>query len=146
MAVTAPKKAPAEKPPDRTAEIMTVIQVTRAWLAAHPPEAIDGPRTWLSLLSAAALSDGLCLLRKVTRGDNSCTYAWAYVPGHPQAPPRNVAWFREGAGGLAMLYQQGWRAIDPLDDPPHCDHKFIDSTSCVKCGWTQEPSRIVSTL
>ena len=118
MAVTAPKKKPPEKKPDRSAESMTVIQVTRGWLAEHPPELIDGPRLWSSLLVDAGRGDPRCVRRQVTRGDNSCTYAWAYVTGHPQAPPRNIAWFREGLDGKAMLYQQGWRAIDPPDDPP----------------------------
>jgi len=27
----------------------------------------------------------------------------------------------------------------PLQPPP-CDHKFVDSTACLKCGWTP-PSR-----
>jgi len=64
------------------------------------------------------VADPRVTVRKVTRGDNSCTYAWAYAAGHPQAPPKNVAWFREGPNGVALLYQQGWRAIDPPDDPP----------------------------
>lgn len=24
--------------------------------------------------------------------------------------------------------------------PKHCDHKFIDSSACLKCGWTPGPS------
>jgi hypothetical protein len=124
MAVTSPKKAPAEKKPDRSAESMVVIQVTRGYLADHPPESFDGPRQWATLLAACGRAEKLttrdlrCEYKTVTRGDNSCTYAWAYVAGHPQAPPRNVAWFREGPDGKAMLYQQGWRAVDPPDDPP----------------------------
>lgn len=107
MAVTALKKAPKEKPPDRTLELMDVIEVSRGYLADHP-----GDRSWAALLDAC-LGDGRCRVRRVTRGDNSCSLAWAYRVGHPQAPPRNVAWFREGPGGQALLYQQGWRGCDP---------------------------------
>lgn len=27
-------------------------------------------------------------------------------------------------------------ATKALDTPSRCDHKFIDSTHCLKCGWT----------
>lgn len=26
--------------------------------------------------------------------------------------------------------------------PKFCDHKFIDSTACLKCGWTPGPSEL----
>lgn len=124
MAITAPKKPVKEKPPDRSAEILEVIQVTRGYLVEHPSEAIGGPRMWRSLVEAC-LRDTRCVVKRVTRGDNSCTYAWAYVPGHPQAPPRNIAWFREGPQGQAMLYQQGWRGCDPPDDPAPARERFV---------------------
>lgn len=108
MAVTAPAKKPKpEKKPDRSLELLEVIQVTRGYLADHPDD-----RTWASLLEAC-LDDPRCVVRRVTRGDNSCSLAWAYPAGHLQAPPRDVAWFREGPHGLALLYQQGWRGCDP---------------------------------
>jgi len=116
MAVTAKKKPVPVKPPDRSAETMEVIEVTRGYLDELPNSAIVGSRTWASLLTAADV-DARVRVRQVLRGDNSCTYAWAYAPNHPQAPPRNVAWFREGREGQALLYQQGWRAIDPPDAP-----------------------------
>lgn len=33
-----------------------------------------------------------------------------------------------------MMLDLKWRARD------RCDHKFIDSKSCLKCGWTPSPS------
>jgi len=109
MAVTAPRK-PVVNKADRDLDLIDVVEVTRAYLVEHP-----GERTWSGLLVAATYDDRV-IHKMVTRGNLACAYAWNYPHGHPQALPKDCAWFRQGAGDCALLYQQAWRAGDATEE------------------------------
>jgi hypothetical protein len=37
------------------------------------------------------------------------------------------------------LVDHGWELDELASKQARCDHKFVDSKSCLKCGWTPPP-------
>jgi hypothetical protein len=54
---------------------------------------------------------------------------------NPQPPKCEYC---NGENGIHYGYCAAAQMISS-PQPPRCDHKFIDSKSCVKCGWTPKP-------
>lgn len=51
---------------------------------------------------------------------------------------------------IAFLLERGYLKPDQvahyrLPDPATCSHKFIDSTACLRCGWTP-PAELLASL
>lgn len=74
----------------------------------------------------------------VTTCDPYCvSLAKHFLREEPLTPEKHVAIHRLRVTGLSLAIQQAvedWLEEHPYP-PKRCDHKFIDSVACLKCGW-----------
>ena len=72
-----------------------------------------------------------------TKRDETSTAFAEGIAGSPEPVPfENVEAARVY---WEYLIESGWELDELASKQASCDHKFVDSKSCLKCGWTPPP-------